>query len=108
MSEKKYSIFKAISDPTRRKIIHLLLIGGQALTINQLVDNFDGSRQSITKHIKTLESAGLLEIQANGRERVCVPNPKPLKEVQDWVNMYEKFWDSRLDALEHFLKGGKA
>ena len=104
MSKKQSSIFKAIGDPTRRQIIHLLLFAGQALTINQLVENFPASRQGVSKHLKVLEGAGFVEIKTEGRQRLCFANPEPLKDVYKWVASYEKFWSNKLDDLEDFLK----
>ena len=97
-------IFRSIADPTRRDIFNLLIIASTALSITQIADHFDISRQGVTKHLKVLQQAGLLEISAQGRERYCMANPGPLKEVRDWVMHYEKFWDDKLQRLGKFLE----
>jgi len=112
MSKKTNKLFKAIADPTRREIFHVLVLASVALSINQISEHFSISRQGVTKHLKVLESAGLVDIQTEGRERFCFANPKALKEVHDWVSFYERFWDERLDSLSDYLdqkkkSGGK-
>lgn len=96
-------LFKAIADPTRREILYLLVAASAAMNINDVSDRFPASRQGVTKHIKVLEQAGLLEIQKQGRDRYCVANPKPLKAVQEWLFVYQRFWDDKLDSLGRFL-----
>ena len=96
-------IFKAIADPTRREIFHALVIASVAMPITQISEQFDISRQGVTKHIKTLEEAGLIKINAQGRERFCLADPTPLKEVNKWLNFYEGYWDTALDNLGKHL-----
>ena len=103
MSKKKLNVFKAIADPTRREIIHLLVLATTAMSINQLSDHFDVSRQAVSKHLTVLSEAGLITFSTEGREKFCYPDLKPLKEVHQWVGFYEKFWDQKLDALQHYL-----
>ncbi|GHN00976.1 transcriptional regulator [Cytophagales bacterium WSM2-2] len=104
MPRKKYDIFKAIADPSRRKIISLLTVSG-ALSITAIASDFKLSRQVVTRHINKLEQAGLVQIEDAGRERYCRVEFGPLKEVFDWVSFYEKFWDEKLNSLEaHLLK----
>ena len=96
-------IFKAIADPTRREIFHVLVLAGTAMPISQISAHFDMSRQGVTKHLKVLESAELIEMTPQGRERMCAANPLPLLEVRNWLDTYEKFWDDKLDELGKFL-----
>ncbi|GAA3634347.1 ArsR/SmtB family transcription factor [Flavivirga jejuensis] len=107
MQDKITKLFKAIADPTRRDIFHALVIATSALSITQISSQFDISRQGVTKHIKTLEEAGLVNINTNGRERFCYANAKPLKEVSKWVEFYTQFWDNSLQNLEDFLNNSK-
>ena len=79
--ERINSIFKAIADPTRREIFHLLMLASTALSLSQIAEQFDMSRQGITKHVKLLEEAGLIKTIERGRERFCEPNPTPLSKV---------------------------
>lgn len=103
MSSKINQIFKAIADPTRREIFHVLVAAGAALSINQVSEHFDMSRQGVTKHIKLLEEAGMVQVESKGRERFCFADPGPLKEVQGWLDVYDKFWDEKLDLLSKHL-----
>lgn len=103
MQDKITRLFKAIADPTRRDIFHALIITTSALSISQISNQFEISRQGVTKHIKTLEDAGLVNIDSKGRERFCYANAKPLKEMNKWLQFYEQFWTDSLDNLGDYL-----
>ena len=103
MQDKITRILKAIADPTRREIFHALVVASTALPITQISNQFDISRQGVTKHIKTLEEAGLVQISNKGRERFCYADAQPLQEVNKWLKIYEKFWDDALDNLGSYL-----
>ncbi|WP_341216323.1 metalloregulator ArsR/SmtB family transcription factor [uncultured Wocania sp.] len=103
MQDKITKLFKAIADPTRRDIFHALVIATSALSITQISNQFEMTRQGVTKHIKTLEEAGLVNINTQGRERFCNANPSELQEVNKWVKFYEKFWDNKLNNLSNYL-----
>lgn len=96
-------LFKAIADPTRREIFHVLVFAASSITITQLSEQFDMSRQGVTKHVKYLEDAGLVSLESSGRERFCVAHPAPLKEVNQWIGNYEQFWDKALSRLDKHL-----
>lgn len=96
-------IFKSIADPTRREIFHLLVLASTALSITQISDHFEISRQGVTKHIRMLQNAGLIDMTQKGRERFCMANVQPLKAIHDWVKFYERFWDDRLKNLGDYL-----
>ncbi len=103
MQDRITQLFKAIADPTRREIFHALVIASSALSITQISNQFEISRQGVTKHIKTLEDAGLIHLNKKGREQFCSANAKPLKEINSWVQFYEQFWDDSLDHLDNYL-----
>ncbi|MCF7569622.1 metalloregulator ArsR/SmtB family transcription factor [Sabulilitoribacter arenilitoris] len=103
MQDKITKLFKAIADPTRREIFHALIFATSALSITQISNQFDITRQGVTKHIKTLEEAGLIIIYAQGRERFCNANPKELQEINKWLKFYEQFWDNKLGDLDNYL-----
>ncbi len=96
-------VFQAIADPTRREIIYLLSTGN--MTLNKIAENFSISRPAISKHIKILTECGLVIINQQGRERYCIANNKPLKEVRDWVQHFDKFWDKKLNSLKNYVEG---
>ncbi|MDY8135855.1 metalloregulator ArsR/SmtB family transcription factor [Aquimarina sp. 2201CG5-10] len=103
MQDKITKILKAIADPTRREIFHALVIASTALPITLISNQFDISRQGVTKHLKTLEEAGLIQIETKGRERFCYADAKPLKEINQWLQFYEQFWDNKLGNLGDYL-----
>jgi DNA-binding transcriptional ArsR family regulator len=96
------NLFKAIADPTRRQII-TLIIENNSPTLNEVSSNFKMSRQAVTKHINILENVGLVTVEKIGREKHCNVNPKPLKEVYDWIKNYKEFWEDKLSSLEKYL-----
>src|ERR1700736_3103369 len=87
-------VFKAIADPTRRQILHILVLS-KALTMQEIYIQFNSSRQAVTKHIQVLNQAGLVDIILTGRERTCYPRAARLSEVYQWVKDYQKFWDQK-------------
>ena len=95
-------VFQAIADPTRRAILGLLAY--QALTLNGVAEHFKISRPAVSKHIKILSECGLVKVEQEGRERYCMLKPEKLTEVSDWVEQYRKLWETKLDALEIYLK----
>lgn len=103
MQDNITKLFKAIADPTRREIFHALVIAASALSITQISSQFSMTRQGVTKHIKTLEDAGLVQINSQGRERFCFANPKELKTINKWLSFYAQFWDDSLTKLGDYL-----
>ncbi|MES2616977.1 MAG: metalloregulator ArsR/SmtB family transcription factor [Bacteroidota bacterium] len=99
--EVRRDIFQAIADPTRRAILGLLAL--QAMTPGAIAENFDSTRQTISKHIQILTECQLVKQELKGREIYYHFNPKKMKEVSDWVDQYRKFWDNKLDILETYL-----
>ncbi len=95
-------VFQAIADPTRRDII-TLLASGESMNLNSIADQFEISRPAISKHIKILEECNLIDIQQEGRERICELKPEELEPVSDWVKKNLKLWNTRLDRLENYL-----
>ena len=104
MSNHITRLFRAIADPNRREIFHILILASTALSISQISDHFSMTRQAVTKHIKYLENVGLVSIEDQGRERFCQANALPLKEIKEWVGFYERFWDDKLAKLAKHLE----
>ena len=93
--------FAALADPTRRAILARLAAGEASVT--KLAKPFDMSLPAVSKHLKVLERAGLI---ARGREaqwRPCRIEPGALKQVDDWLERYRRFWDQSLDRLDTYL-----
>jgi len=99
--ETRRDIFQAIADPTRRAILGLLAF--QAMTPGAIAENFDSSRQTISKHIQILTECQLVTQEQRGREIYYHFNPQKMKEVSDWVSQYQQFWEKKLDSLESYL-----
>lgn len=96
-------LFKALADAKRREIFHLLIMSASALTLTQLSNEFEISRQGVTKHVDLLKDAGLISIKSVGRQRFCSVEPRPLSEIKEWLEFYEKFWDNKMNDLSNFL-----
>ena len=95
-------IFHALSDPTRRRML-LELASGER-TVGQLAEPFAMSLAAASKHIKVLESAGLIQREVRGRAHVCRLDPGPLASAHEWLTFYERFWTARLDILDRLLR----
>lgn len=99
--ETRRDIFQAIADPTRRAILGLLAL--QAMTPGAIAENFNSTRQTISKHIQILTECQLVRQEQKGREIYCYFLPEKMKEVADWVNQYSRFWNEKFDSLEKYL-----
>jgi len=96
------TVFRAISDPTRRQILGLL--ADQAMTIGEVTDHFDVTRPAIAKHLHILEEGNLIRVEVRGRERLNHLNPDPLKNVSDWIAIFDRFWAEKLENLKNALE----
>ena len=94
--------FAALSDPTRRQIVHRLAKG--AVRVTDLAQPFDMSLNAVSKHVKSLEHAGLVRRTRTGREHYITLDPEPIRRIAGWAAHYERFWNQRLDKLEAFLR----
>jgi DNA-binding transcriptional ArsR family regulator len=97
----KRDIFQAIADPTRRAI--LVLIATKALTPNALSDEFDMTRQAVSKHIKILNECELLEQEKIGREIYYQLKVDKMKEIDKWLNQFRKVWETSFNQLDEVL-----
>jgi DNA-binding transcriptional ArsR family regulator len=98
-------LFTAISHPTRRAIIGRLAAGPARFT--DIAEPFDTALNAVTKHLKLLERAGLIERRKLGREVFISFRGEPLREAAGWVHEYERFWNVRLDQFEQHFKDKK-
>jgi len=94
-------VFFALSDSTRRGILARLSEG--STTIGELAAPFKISKPAVTKHMKILERAGLIDRRIEGRKHQCSLSTGGLKTAEDWINFHRRFWESRFDALENLL-----
>ncbi|GIP14745.1 transcriptional regulator [Paenibacillus montaniterrae] len=105
MSENNQSrdVFAAIADPTRRRLIQLLAEADE-LPLHELTVHFDMGRTAVSKHLTILKEAGLVLDRKVGRETRFRLNASPLKEIQDWVAFYSKFWRTNMLRLNQLLE----
>ena len=105
MMDPLSNILTAISHPTRRAIIARLSDGPARFM--DIAKPFDTALNSVTKHLKLLERAGLIEREKQGREVMISLCAEPLREVAGWVHLYERFWNERLDEFSKYFKNRK-
>ena len=94
--------FAALANPTRRAILARLAQG--EATVNELAAPFDMTLPAISKHIKVLERAGLIERSRHAQFRPCRIDPAPLAEVAGWAEQYRPLWEERFDRLSEYLQ----
>lgn len=99
---KLNAVFHALGDATRRRMLATLADGER--TVGQLAEPFEISLAAASKHIKALEQAGLVRREVRGRIHLCRLDATPLANAHEWLRHYERFWNARLDVLEHLLR----
>ena len=95
-------IFQAIADPTRRGIITLIAM--QAMTPNALAENFDTTRQAVSKHLRILTECELIKQEQRGREIYYSLEVEKMKEIDIWLEQFRKIWESRFNQLDEVLQ----
>lgn len=100
------AVFHALSDPTRRAMLRDLAEGER--TVGELAKPFAMSLAAASKHVKALETAGLIRREVRWRTHICRLDPGPLASARDWLGFYERFWTERLDALDRLLRAEEA
>lgn len=105
MADELTTTFQALADPTRRAILARLTRG--EATVKELAEPFDLSIQAISKHIKVLENAGLVEKDRRAQLRPTTIKGAPLKNAADWLLGYSSFFEETLDRLDDHLKSQK-
>ena len=101
-TDRLSTTFAALADPTRRAILARLALG--ETTVNKLAEPFDMSLPAVSKHLKVLERAGLIERGRDAQFRPCRLEPEPLKAVDSWLEEYRRLWEERLDRLDEYLQ----
>jgi DNA-binding transcriptional ArsR family regulator len=94
-------IFQAIADPTRRAIITLIAL--QAMTPNAIADNFNTTRQSVSKHLRILTECALVKQEQQGREIYYSLEIERMKEIDKWLNQFRQIWEARFNQLDKVL-----
>ena len=93
--------FAALADPTRRAILSALSEGEASVTA--LAEPFEMTLPAVSKHLKVLERAGLIERSSRAQWRPCRLSPEPLRDVSEWLERYRELWEERFDRLDDYL-----
>jgi len=100
-SDRLSSTLFALSDPTRRGILARLATGDA--TVTELAEPYDMSLAAVSKHLKVLENAGLISRGREAQWRPCHLEAAPLRDVYEWLESYQRFWNRSLDSLAEYL-----
>jgi DNA-binding transcriptional ArsR family regulator len=95
-------VFEALAEPNRRRILDFL--AQRERPVHDLVSLLQVSQPAVSKHLRVLRDAGLVEVRADAQRRLYRVRPEPLRELDDWLAPYRAMWASRLDALESHLE----
>lgn len=102
VADQLSATFAALADPTRRAILSRLTEGERS--VKELAEPFRMSLPAVSKHLKTLERAGLIERSRNAQWRPCRLKPEALKGASDWIEQYRRLWEERFDRLDAYLQ----
>ena len=101
-TDRLTTTFAALADPTRRAILARLALGETSVT--ELAEPFEMSLPAVSKHLKVLERAGLIARSREAQWRPCRIEGTALKDVDDWLERYRRFWDESFDRLDTYLR----
>ena len=96
------TIFQALADPTRRRIVELLQ-GGE-FQVNDIVDAVDIRQPGVSRHLRLLHEAGFVQVRADGQKRLYSLRPEAFRELDAWVAPYRRLWEARLDRFGKALE----
>ena len=99
--KEKMNLFEVIAEPNRRRIIDFLRISPR--TVNEIVEFSKLSQPGVSKHLKILREASLVTITKESQKHIYHLQGQRLKEIDNWLEPYRKYWSEKLDALEQFL-----
>ncbi|MBL7817645.1 MAG: winged helix-turn-helix transcriptional regulator [Saprospiraceae bacterium] len=94
-------IFQAIADPTRRAIITIIAL--QAMTPNAIAENFNTSRQAVSKHLRILTECDIVKQEQQGREIYYTLDIEKMKEIDIWLDQFRQIWETRFNQLDDVL-----
>lgn len=95
------SAFEVLAEPSRRRILDLLL--SDSRSVNELVEALGMNQPAVSKHLRVLKAARLVDVEVDAQRRVYTLRPEPLRELETWLAPYRRFWSERLDALGEHL-----
>lgn len=102
MNDAISNTFSALADPTRRAILARLALGESSVT--ELAEPFEMSMPAVSKHLRVLEKAGLVERSRQAQFRPVKLRPEPLRQAWGWIEQYRQFWEESFDRLDAYLK----
>jgi DNA-binding transcriptional ArsR family regulator len=95
------SVFEVLAEPNRRRILDL--IGPSECAVGELVDRLELSQPAVSKHLRILREAGLVEVRVDAQRRLYSVRPEPLRAIDEWLRPYRQLWATSLDDLERHL-----
>jgi DNA-binding transcriptional ArsR family regulator len=95
------TVFEVLAEPNRRRILDLL--GPSEHSVGELVERLELSQPAVSKHLRILREAGLVEVRVNAQRRLYRVRPEPLRAIDEWLAPYRQLWAARLDDLERHL-----
>ena len=101
MTTAAATTFEILAEPTRRRILDLLLEGESS--VGELVRRLKLSQPGVSKHLRVLRDAGLVSVRGEAQRRIYAVHPGPMSEVDEWLEPYRKLWTGHLDSLEEHL-----
>ena len=96
------TVFEVLAEPNRRRILDLL--AGSERPVGQLVERLELSQPAVSKHLRILREAGLVDVRGEAQRRLYRVRAEPLRAIDDWLEPYRRMWTSSLDALERHLE----
>jgi len=98
--------FAALADPCRYRIVELLRAGPRP--VNAIGERLQLSQPQVSKHLRTLRAAGLVEVEPRAQQRVYALRAQPLRQLHEWTRKYRELWDARFDELDKVVKDLKS
>ncbi|UJR78447.1 ArsR/SmtB family transcription factor [Sandaracinus amylolyticus] len=93
--------FAALAEPNRFRIVELLRTGPRP--VNDIAERLDLNQPQVSKHLRVLKEAGLVDVQPRAQQRVYALQARPLRELHEWLERYRRIWDARLDAMDELV-----
>ena len=94
--------FAVLGEPNRYRIVELLRSGPRV--VNEIGEQLQLNQPQVSKHLKLLKDAGIVQVQAHAQQRLYALRPEPLREIHDWLERYRQLWDARFEALDELIE----
>ena len=98
-------LLRALADPTRLQIVEAMRLGECAVT--EIVDRVDIHQSGVSRHLRILHEAGIVQVRPDGQRRLYSLRPEPFQEIDAWIDTYRRLWDARLDRFGAALERGQ-